>query len=186
MPSKLRSRLTYSNTISTVCLFILLGGSAYAGVTITGKSIEDSSITGKDVKDRSLTKRDFRGSVRGPRGAKGPPGPTAVGQITVVESAQEPFGSDVAKGAIAFCPPGSRVVSGGGVSVSDDRLFATGATEDRAGWFVVGVDVSPGGGEFVQAQALCAPAGRAIAASNKSRARVQLTQLEAKIEAEQR
>ena len=181
--SKLRSRLTYSNTISTLCLFLLLGGSAYAAATITGEAIKNSSITGEDVKDKSLTKKDFRGSVRGRRGATGP---TALGQITVVQSAREAFGPEFVKSAIAFCPSGSRVVSGGGASVSDDRLVVTGATNDRSGWFVVGANVSAGGGEYVQAQALCAPAGKAIAASNKSRVRAQVAHLEAKVEAQRR
>lgn len=188
MLHKLHSKLTYSNIISTVCLFMLLGGSAYAGATITGKNIKNSSVTGKDVKNKSLTKRDFRGSVRGSRGATGPQGPSVVGQMTVVRSAQVFFGpSDVAQAAIAFCPSGSRVVSGGGVSVSDEQLAASEATGDRSGWFVIGVDAVDSGGDYVQAQALCAPAGQAVAAgSSKSKTRAKVAQLEAKIETEQR
>lgn len=189
--NKVRSRITYANIVSTVCLFMLLGGSAYAAATITGKNIKNSSITGKDVKNKSLTKRDFRGSVRGPRGAQGaqgPQGPSAVGQITVVRSPQVFFGpSDVVQSAIAFCPAGNRVVSGGGVSVTDEQLAATEATGDRSGWLVIGVDTVDDGGEYVQAQALCAPAGQAIAAgTTKSRAKAKVARLEAKIAAEKR
>jgi hypothetical protein len=171
---------------------MLLGGSAYAAATITGKKIKNSSITGRDVKNKSLTRRDFKGSVRGRRGAPGPagltgpPGPSAVGQITVVKSAQEPFGTDVVRAAVAFCPTGSRVVSGGGISISDQEIAATEATDDRAAWFVIGIDETDNGGEYVQAQALCAPAGLAIAATSKSRVRAQVAKLEAKIKAERR
>jgi hypothetical protein len=84
--SKLRTRLTYSNVVSTLCLFILLGGSAYAAVTITGKNVKNSSLTGKDVKNSSLTSsdvknrsllaRDFKtGQLKaGPKGDAGAPG----------------------------------------------------------------------------------------------------------------
>ena len=60
--------------ISIVALFVALGGTGYAAITITGKQVQDSSLTGKDVKNKSLTKRDFKGSVRGPHGATGPVG----------------------------------------------------------------------------------------------------------------
>lgn len=46
----LRSRITYANVVSTLALFLALGGSAYAV----------SKITGADVRDRSLTSRDFK------------------------------------------------------------------------------------------------------------------------------
>jgi hypothetical protein len=57
------------------------------------------------------------------------------------------------------------VISGGGVSISDEQLALSMATSDRSGWYVIGVDLYDGGGEYVQAQALCAPAGTAVAAS---------------------
>lgn len=52
--------LTYANVVSTVCLVLLLGGSAYAAATITGKDVKNSSLTGKDVKDSSLAGRDVK------------------------------------------------------------------------------------------------------------------------------
>jgi hypothetical protein len=59
--SKLRPRLTYANVVSTICLFIVLGGSAFAAATvITGKNVENGSLTGKDVKNSSLTGPDVK------------------------------------------------------------------------------------------------------------------------------
>src|SRR5215210_872072 len=159
----------------------MLSGGAVAASQITGKQIKDSSITGKDVKNKSLTKRDFRGSVRGargfagpagPAGPQGPAGPTVVGQLTIVKSAQVPYGpADTVMGAQAFCPAGQRVVSGGGTNVGDEQLAATEPNDSRTGWFVIGVDRVDNGGEYVQATAVCGPANQAVAASTQSRAR---------------
>jgi hypothetical protein len=173
---------------------VAFAGVAYAAGSITGKSIKDNTITGKDVKNKSLTPKDFRGSVRGPRGftgAQGPAGPTGpagpsvVGQVTVVRSAQVPFGSaSVVQSAVAVCPAGQRVVSGGGASISDEELAATDVSNDRTSWFVIGVDEFDNGGEYVQATALCAPTGQAVAASNsRAKVRAQVDRLAEKIAA---
>lgn len=86
MLSKLRTRLTYANVVSTLCLFMLLGGSAFAAVTITGKNVKNSSLTGKDIKNSSLTTSDVKNrSLRAvdfrrgqlPAGPQGPKGDTA-------------------------------------------------------------------------------------------------------------
>ena len=88
-------RLTYSNVMATIAVFIALGGSSYAAVKITGKNVKDgtlsgkdvrnSSLTGADVKDGSIAVADLAGSVagakgdpgqRGPAGAAGPKGAT--------------------------------------------------------------------------------------------------------------
>lgn len=173
--------------IALLALFLALGGTSYAAVKITGKDIKNSSITGKDIRNKSLTPRDFKGSIRGAQGPQGPPGPSVLGQLTVVDSAPVSFGpGDVALGAIAFCPAGQRVVSGGGLTVTDEQLAASKATEGRSGWYVIGVDLYDDGGEYVQAQALCAPAGSAIAATNRSRVREQVARLTAKVKAERR
>lgn len=90
----LRPHLTYANVVSTFCLFILLGGSAYAATMIGSKQIKDNSVqgrdirnnsvAGKDIKTKSLLSKNFkpgqlptgpRGST-GPRGATGETGPT--------------------------------------------------------------------------------------------------------------
>src|SRR3954462_6410670 len=85
----MRRHLTYANVISTLCLFIVLGGSAVAAVTITGKQVKDNSLTSADIRDRTLRANDFKpgglpqaGSsetgVPGPQGPKGDAGPGAV------------------------------------------------------------------------------------------------------------
>ena len=73
----MRSKLTYSNIVSSLCLFIVLGGSAYAATQITGKQIKDNTITSADVKNKSLVANDFKpGQLTGAgAGAPGPQGP---------------------------------------------------------------------------------------------------------------
>ena len=87
MITRLRNRLTYANTVATLALFLALGGSSYAAISITGKNVKNGSLTGKDIKGSSLgTKQVRNGSLlagdfksgqlqRGPEGAQGPQGP---------------------------------------------------------------------------------------------------------------
>ena len=60
MLARLRGQLTYANVVATLALFIALGGSSYAALTVTGKDVRNGSLTGKDVKRNSLTGRQIR------------------------------------------------------------------------------------------------------------------------------
>jgi len=76
----LRKRLTYANIVSSVSLFLVLGGSAYAAASITGKDVANGTLSSADVKDHSLLAKDFkRGELKpglqGPAGPTGPAGP---------------------------------------------------------------------------------------------------------------
>ena len=51
-------RLNYSNVTATVAVFVALGGTSYAAVTITGADVRNGSLTGADVRDNSLGQRD--------------------------------------------------------------------------------------------------------------------------------
>jgi hypothetical protein len=57
-----RHRLTYANVMSTLAVFIALGGSSYAAVQISGSSIQNRSIAGKKLKRNSITGREVRES----------------------------------------------------------------------------------------------------------------------------
>ena len=95
MRSWLRPRLTYSNVMATIAVFVALGGSSYAAVKITGKQVKNSSLTGRDVRNNSLTGADVKklgtkdvtnggllaedfkaGQI--PRGEQGPQGPPGI------------------------------------------------------------------------------------------------------------
>jgi hypothetical protein len=91
MHARLRQRLTYANVMATIAVFIALGGSGYAAVTlqknsVKGKHIAKNAVTSPKVKNRSLKRKDFaRGTLpkgipgpqglQGLQGATGPPGP---------------------------------------------------------------------------------------------------------------
>ena len=63
MLSRIRRRLTYANVMSTIAVFIALGGSSYAAITINGKSITDRSIRGKKLRHNTLTGAEIREST---------------------------------------------------------------------------------------------------------------------------
>jgi hypothetical protein len=85
--TRIRGHLTYSNLIATLALFLAIGGTSYAAVTITGKNVKNESLSGRDVKNSSLTGKDVRdGSLNssdfaggqlpaGPKGDAGAQGP---------------------------------------------------------------------------------------------------------------
>lgn len=141
MPSSLRNRLTFSNAIACIALFVALGGSSYAAVQITGASVKDNSLTTKDVRNGSLLAKDFkRGQIpAGPQGATGAQGPQGVQGERGPEGPKGETGATGAQGApglsgvhrvmaqqyaqqgdnylvvAASCPDGEKVVGSGGM-----------------------------------------------------------------------
>ncbi len=92
----LRGKLTYANVISTLCLFMLLGGGAYAATqlpknSVGAKQIKNGAITGKEIKqgtiDTSKLTPSTVASLKGQKGDLGSVGP------------QGPQGTDGAEGA---------------------------------------------------------------------------------------
>jgi hypothetical protein len=80
----LRRRPSPSMLVALVALFVAMGGTGYAAITITGQNVKDASLTGKDVKDNSLGTKDVKdGNLLAkdfkagqlPAAAQGPAGP---------------------------------------------------------------------------------------------------------------
>lgn len=81
-------RLGYTNVTATIALFVALGGSSYAALSVSGKHIRNGTVTSADLKDGSIASRDVdNGSLlakdfksgqlpAGPQGPAGPAGPT--------------------------------------------------------------------------------------------------------------
>lgn len=87
MNPRLRSKFTYANVVATLALFVALGGSSYAAITITGKNVKDGTLSGKDVKNGSIAGVDLAADAKqpglpglpglsGPAGSPGGIGPT--------------------------------------------------------------------------------------------------------------
>jgi hypothetical protein len=61
---RLRSKLTYANVVSTLCLFLLLGGTAYATLSLPknsvgSKQLKPNAVTGNKVKNGSIAAADL-------------------------------------------------------------------------------------------------------------------------------
>ena len=86
MLDPLRRRLSYANVVASLALFVALGGTGYAAVTITSKNVQNGSLTGTDIKNSSIASADVKNGsllaqdfkvgqlVRGAPGAPGVPG----------------------------------------------------------------------------------------------------------------
>ncbi len=85
----IRKRLTYANTMSTIAVFLVLGGAtAFAAGqlpenSVGSKQLKKNAVTGAKVRDGSLKATDFetgqlpagpKGDI-GPQGSQGPQGP---------------------------------------------------------------------------------------------------------------
>ena len=69
--SRMRSHLAH-NLVAYLALFVALGGSSYAAVTIGSAQIKDNSVTSKDLKNNGIRSRDIRnGTIVGRDVAKG-------------------------------------------------------------------------------------------------------------------
>ncbi len=72
---RLRGKLTYSNIVSTICLFLLLGG----GVAWAANNLPKNSVGAKQLKKGAVTpaklSKAAKSTIAGPIGATGPQGP---------------------------------------------------------------------------------------------------------------
>ena len=147
--STLTRRLTYANVTSTACLFILLGGSAYAATAITGRDVRNGSLTSADVRDHSLRARDFKAGEL-PRGRHGDPGPAGLkGDAGPAGPQGEPApGGKVSPPAVSREPVGRLVLPG----IAGDG--PQGAIEVRSlAWSnVLSGDAATGGGATAKVQ----------------------------------
>ena len=117
--TKLRSRLTYANAMSTIAVFVALGGGAYA-VSVPRNSVgttqlKANAVTAAKVKNRSLLASDFkRGQlILGTAARADDQDPPAV-----------PSGTDVAKMTLTTRSAGKIFVIG---SLRDPFLTCAGA-----------------------------------------------------------
>src|SRR4051794_41335432 len=81
MPARRPRRLSYANVVSSLALFIVLGGVSWAAATLPANSVgkrqlKNNAVTGRKVANGSLRAADFaRGAL-----PAGPPGPAGGGR----------------------------------------------------------------------------------------------------------
>jgi hypothetical protein len=90
MLTKIRKHLTYANVMSTLCFFLLLGGTSIAAVSlkrnsVKGKHIAKNAVTAPKVKNASLLSEDFAPGQL-PKGDKGDTGAPATALWAMVNS----------------------------------------------------------------------------------------------------
>jgi hypothetical protein len=71
---RLRQHLSYANVMATIAVFIALGGSSYAALTVTGRDVRDGSLTQRDLKRNTIGAKAIKesrlGTVRRARNAQ--------------------------------------------------------------------------------------------------------------------
>jgi hypothetical protein len=166
--SRLRSHLSYANTMATIAVFIALGGTSYAvaqlprnsvGATqirtgAIGKSeIHRSAVRSKHIRDRTVALRDIsfaaRSSLRGqagPAGPQGPPGPGTLYAVAVNSGGGQSRSSAGVSGVNHDPFTGSYAVR---LERSIEQCYAVASLSDVPG----GQTTSPQGGEIVTAVA---------------------------------
>ena len=72
MVTRIRTHLTYANVMSTIAVFVVLGGGAYAATKLPKNSVGTAQIKNKAVTKAKLAKGV---AVKGATGAPGPTGP---------------------------------------------------------------------------------------------------------------
>jgi hypothetical protein len=116
---------SYSNVIATLAVFIALGGSSYAAVTLSQNSVKSghigkgqvrksdiakNAVTSSQVRDGSLLTKDFKAGQlatgasgnTGPSGPAGPAGPTGPAGAEGPPGAQGPAGPKGPAGPSGF------------------------------------------------------------------------------------
>jgi hypothetical protein len=89
---RLRPKLTYANVISTLCLFLLLGGGAYAATELSPNSVGAKQLRRHAVTPSKLSRttvKKLHGAVGAPghQGARGDDGPTGPSNTYIAGSA---------------------------------------------------------------------------------------------------
>ena len=62
MFKKVRSRLSFSNVVAVIALFVALGGTSYAALRVGSKQIINNSIRSKDLRNGQVRTRDLKNS----------------------------------------------------------------------------------------------------------------------------
>jgi hypothetical protein len=138
-------RLTYANVMSTVAVFVALGGTSYAAVKLTKNSVRSSHIKNgqvysSDIRNGTVRAIDLHKSIRPGAGTPGSTGSTGLGGTTGAAGPAGPVGpvgpagpagADGAPGATG--PTGATGPAGAAVVASRIGGTALSVTSDSYG-----------------------------------------------------
>ena len=122
MLDKVRNRLTYANVMSTIALFVALGGSSYAAMQINSGDIQNNSVRGVDVRNRTLSERDIRRNSLGGRSIK----ESRLGRVPHARNADR-LGGMSADQFVVACPQGTFAIADVCIEMSTRPRAAYGA-----------------------------------------------------------
>lgn len=130
--SEPRRRLSYANVTATLALVCAVaGGSTAVAVTVNASKKSDINKKGKIRPNRVTAKKIADGNV----------GASELAQIEVVQASGNPF-------AVANCPAGTRLLSGGGLTPAPAAIGVS--RPEGNGW-----SVTPSDGVNATAYAVC-------------------------------
>jgi hypothetical protein len=90
-----RPQPTYANVVSSLALFVALGGTSWAVArnSIGNRELKTNAVTSSKVRDRSLTPNDLSVTAQGRRGPRGAAGPQGDQGPPGIATAAEPWRS---------------------------------------------------------------------------------------------
>jgi hypothetical protein len=132
MRARHRPVLTYANVVSTLCLFIVLGGGAYAAATIDGTNLKARSVPATKIKRDALTGAEIKESTmqRVPNAAKlAGSGPSAFLRASRVASGLGNVTSTVPDTLITSPTVGLKVMTDGDADATQTLRFVNQASD---------------------------------------------------------
>lgn len=129
--NRIRTHLTYANVVSTMCLFILLGGAAYAAKTVLPKhSVGTAQLKAGAVKTKQIKANAVKGAKVADGSLTG--ADVADGSLTGTDVADGSLGTaDLADGAVDSAKVLDKSLTGN--DVADDSLTGTQINESTLG-----------------------------------------------------
>jgi hypothetical protein len=144
--TRLRSllrHLTYANVVATLALFIAIGGSSYAALSLGSRDVADNSLRSRDIRNNDLRSRDVRNEGLVGRDLRR----NSIGGVQILE------------GRLGPVPNAERV---GGVTAGELKLRCPAGTVAKAAGCVE--QASRPAQSFSNAFAVCGSEGRRLPA----------------------
>ena len=150
--SRFRPRITYANVVSTLCLFLLLGGGAYAAATIGASDIKNDAVRNRHIKDGAVGAKDLNQELLASLKPHCPSGLHRAGDLCFEP---EPRSGASWRDALATCARAQMTLpTAGQLALAYDHLGAPQFDEWVAGYYVDNTGPPPSNGGPAYGQTL--------------------------------